>query len=527
MAAAHLPQVIDESAERNADAVAFRYADESITYGELVRRSNQLANVLVASGLRPGELAGIYMDKSLDTAVAVFGIQKAGGAYVPLDVEAPPARTGHLVRECRLRHIVSDGRNVDRLLDVVDGVDGIDAPVHVIGPETASVGSSTVIGWSEVARAAETAPSAGPTADGPAYVIFTSGSTGVPKGIVHTHESGLAYARMSAELYGLHAGDRLSNFPPLHFDQSTFDFFAGPLVGATTVIIGKEHQLVPASLSALIERERLTIWYSVPFALIRLLQFGVLAERDLSALRWVIYGGEPFPLKYLAELMELWPHARFSNCYGPAETNQCTYHHVDPLTAQELDADTGVPIGRGCPGVELRVVDLDDDEVAPGEPGELLISAPTTMQGYWEAPDLTAEAFRYRPASTEAPDRRFYRSGDLVRRGADGLLEFVGRVDRQVKSRGFRVELGEVEAVLFSHPDVTEVAVYPLVIDHVTMIQADLVLRAGGDVDHIRRHAASRLPAYAVPAQLGVRDRLPRSPNGKVDYRALAAGAAG
>ncbi len=184
--------------------------------------------------------------------------------------------------------------------------------------------------------------------DDPAYIMYTSGSTGDPKGIVHSHSSGLSYALMAARLYDLNPDDRLSNLPPLHFDQSVFDYFSGCAAGACTVIIPEAYaEQLPASLSELIQRERLTIWYSVPHALIQMLLHGVLGKRDLSALRCVLYGGEPFPPKYLTKLMAAWPEARFCNVYGPAEVNQCTFHFLQPREAGEIASP---PIACPVPG---------------------------------------------------------------------------------------------------------------------------------------------------------------------------------
>ncbi|NJN81449.1 MAG: amino acid adenylation domain-containing protein [Caldilineaceae bacterium] len=353
-----------------------------------------------------------------------------------------------------------------------------------------------------------------------AYLMYTSGSTGEPKGMIHTHFSGLSYAKMAAEVYGLHSEDRLSSFPPLHFDQSIFDYFSGPLAGATTVIIPEEHMLLPASLSQLMADERLSVWYSVPFALIQLAIRGALEERDLTSLRWVLYGGEPFPPKHLAALMALWPHARFSNVYGPAEVNQCTYYHVPQLGDQH---DEAIPIGQIWPNAEGLVVDENDQPVAAGEVGELLVRSPTMMQGYWRRPDLNAEAF-FRRASPGGHSEIFYRTGDLVQLPADGAYRFLGRKDRQIKTRGFRVELDEVESVLSAHPSVEESAVFAVSDqDHSVQIQAAVLVRADMTltVAELVRHAQAHLPRYAVPARIEILTGFPRTSTDKIDRKAL------
>ncbi len=533
-----MPTLIDQlrrTAETRADAPAFRCRGDELSYGRLVERSHRLAAALRANGVARGDRVGILMGKGIDNPVAVYGIMAAGAAYVPLDPAAPVARLASIVADCGIGHLVVDP---DRAAKATKLAAAAATPLTLYGVETATAPAGAegsivaALGWESIDRFDASAPPDGPDVDDPAYVIFTSGSTGAPKGIVHTHRSGVAYATMAAELYGLTAEDRLSNFPPLHFDQSTFDFFSGPLVGATTVVIDQEHQLVPASLSRLIEDERLTVWYSVPLALVQLLLYGVLEERDHSSLRWVVYGGEPFPLKHLAALRARWPQARFSNCYGPAEVNQCTYHHLDAVADRPggdpadpnldlgLDGES-VPIGVACPGAELLVVDGDDRPVEPGDHGELLVATPTMMRGYWGRPDLDERVFHRVGAGDDGT--RYYRTGDLVRHRADGLLDFLGRADRQIKTRGVRVELDEVEAVLSDHAAVEEVAVAPVPDEDGLAIAAWVSIRPEAELDAagLRRHAARRLSRPAVPASISFVDAFPRTTSGKIDYRAL------
>ena len=516
----HLRRTADERPEHPA----FRCGPDELTYGELVGQSHQLANALRARGVGPGDRVAILQGKGIGNPVAVYGIMAAGAAYVPLDPAAPVTRLATIVADCGIDHVVTDH---ERLAKTVKLARATERSLVAYGttadhrPTAAGAPPVELVDPAELARFDDSAPPVGAGPDDPAYLIFTSGSTGVPKGIVHTHRSGSAYATMAAELYGLTGDDRLSNFPPLHFDQSTFDLFAGPLVGATTVIVGAEHQLVPASLSQLIEDERLTVWYSVPLALVQLLLYGVLDDRDHSALRWVVYGGEPFPLKHLKALMERWPQARFSNCYGPAETNQCTFHHLDPLTDEQVSDEVGVPIGVACPGAELAIVDDGDQPVRSGEPGQLLVASPTMMGGYWGRPDLDRQAFLHTGPSDRTT--RWYRTGDVVRERPDGELEFLGRADRQIKTRGVRVELDEIEAVLSAHDGVEEVAVAPVPDEDGLAVAAWVSVRPGHDLDAaaLRRHAAARLVRPAVPATISFVDGFPRTTSGKVDYRAL------
>jgi acyl-coenzyme A synthetase/AMP-(fatty) acid ligase len=264
----------------------------------------------------------------------------------------------------------------------------------------------------------------------------------------------------------------------------------------------------------------MTFWYSVPFALIQLLLRGALEQRDLSSLRWVLFGGEPFPAKYLRQLMERLPQARFSNVYGPAEVNQCTYYH---LPGPPQDDSEAIPIGQVWDNAEGLVLDENDQSVPAGEPGELVVRTPTMMRGYWGRPDLNERAFYYRPVFEHYQDR-FYRTGDLVQEQPDGSLLFLGRKDRQIKTRGYRVEMDEVEKALASHPQVEECAAYAVPeAEGSQTIEAALIMKAGAQVGEaeLRRFLAGLLPPYALPAALVFYEAFPRTGSGKIDRRAL------
>ena len=514
-----LSQILDRSAQRYPDHEAFRCEGVGLTYAELLQRANGLAQWLVAAGVERGDRVGIYLNKCLESAIAVYGIWKAGAAYVPLDPNAPSERTAYTMNHCGIRCLITQKGRRLRIPDLLAATPNLSCIVGL--PDSFELAKPLIrCDWANL-PVVDDAPTVRTIEQDLAYMMYTSGSTGTPKGIMHTHRSGLNYARMAADTYGLTHEDRLGNHSPLHFDMSTFDYFSGPLVGATTVIIPAAYTKLPASLSQLVQDERMTIWYSVPFALIQLLLRGVLEARDLNALRWVLFGGEPYPAKYMYGLMEKLPQARFSNVYGPAEINQCSYYHVPPLAKGECIPDAVAPIGKIWPNAEERVVDDDDQLVVAGEVGELLVRTPTMMQGYWQRPDLNEKAF-YR---TEVANQVavFYRTGDLVQE-IDGNYQFVGRKDRQVKTRGYRVELDEVEAALVAHSLVEEAAVYMVPAEAGShQVAAAVIVKEGtppGEAD-LLRFVAGKLPAYAVPQRLEVVDAFPRTGTGKIDRRAL------
>ena len=213
-----------------------------------------------------------------------------------------------------------------------------------------------------------------------AYVMYTSGSTGVPKGLMHTHASGLAYAQLSVDLYSLTPSDRLANMAPLHFDISTLEYLAAPLAGARTVVVGEDVARFPASVTELMEKERITVWYSVPHAMVQMLHYGAVETRDLSQWRWMLLGGERIPVDHINAMMKLVPQIRVVNVYGPAEVNQCTHYELPRPYSTTSDT---VPIGQPWADTEALVVDDALEPVATGETGELLIRTTTMMQGYW------------------------------------------------------------------------------------------------------------------------------------------------
>jgi amino acid adenylation domain-containing protein len=458
------------------------------------------------------------MHKSLESAIAIYGIMKAGAAYVPLDPSAPVARLDYIVRDCGIRHLVTQREKTNELRQLLD----LGTPLEcLIGLRPLADLPARVVPWDQVYSMPHSpAPDVGVIEQDLAYIIYTSGSTGVPKGIMHTHHSGLSFAQWMVDAYAVHHQDRITNHAPLHFDLSTFDFFGGGIAGSTVVIVPEEHMKLPASYSKLLEDERISVMYTVPFALIQLLLRGALDTRDLTALRWVIFAGEPFPTKHLRDLMRRLPHAGFSNIYGPTEVNGVTYYHVPPLPD---DLEEPVPIGQVCPFAQGLVVDDQDQVVTDGEIGELLIRSPTMMQAYWNRPDLNQRAF-YRKPVLPGYEEVYYRTGDLVQLQADGDYKFLGRKDRQIKTRGYRVELDEIEAKLLSHTQVEEAAVYPVPdADGTQRIEAAVVLKASAEVGppDLSQHVARLLPWYAVPGKITLVKSLPRTTNGKIDRQQL------
>ncbi|MFK8013842.1 MAG: amino acid adenylation domain-containing protein [Gammaproteobacteria bacterium] len=507
---------LEHHASARPDAQAATFVDQSLDFATLDARANRLANSLLEHGVARGDRIGIFMDKSLFTPVALHGILKAGAAYVPIDPSAPPGRVAAVIKDAGIRIVIS-GRDKRRALRLITPSVALDL---IIGVDDPALGTPCV-SLEALDSVPATKPNVELNRDDLAYIIFTSGSTGTPKGMAHTHASCLAFSQWAVEQYALTADDRLSNHAPLHFDLSILDYFAGVIAGCATVIIPEEYTRLPASYATLIEEQKVSVLYTVPFALIQLVLRGAIDRYEFKALRWVIFGGEAFAPDHLRALMDVWPHASFDNIYGPAEVNGVTHYTVPG----NFDGTTAVPIGPVAEQAHGVIVDADDRPVASGSAGELLMASPTMMREYWQAPELNARAFVTR--DDDGTPRRYFRTGDLVSRDARGVLEFIGRKDRQVKVRGYRIELDEIELALSQHEDVVEAAVYSIDSgDGTSAIHARATLQDASCCDEsiLLRFIKDRLPWYAIPASLSTTNVFPRTTSGKIDRRALAQG---
>lgn len=518
--------LVAQSAARVPDRVAVVDGERSVTYAELDATANRLAHLLVECGVRPGDRVGLYLEKSLEAVTGIYGILKAGATYVPLDPGAPPARLGIIAGDAGLKclitgaekadewpALIAEGAPVETLvaLNVADG--------EIAGPDGVRVFTSTAL----AAHPAEAPSDIRRSASDLAYILYTSGSTGVPKGVMLSHLNAMAFVDWGVAEFSVTANDRLSSHAPLHFDLSVFDLYAAARAGAAVVIVPAQLALFPVELAKWIRQAGITVWYSVPSILTLLVLRGKLAEVELPALRTILFAGEVFPTKHLHRLMELLPHVRFANLFGPTETNVCTWYEVPRWSGEP---PTSIPIGKAITGVDVFAV-REDGTVAPrGEIGELYVRGPTVMQGYWGDQERTARTL-LREWEGESAGFPVYRTGDLVHLDENGDWIFLGRRDSQIKSRGYRIELGDIEAALNQHPGVVECAVVAIPDEVVTnRIKAYVVRRGDVGDDQLNRFLGERLPRYMAPELYEFRDDLPRSSTGKIDRRTLAEEAA-
>lgn len=518
-----LHHLISESALTHPDAIAVVDGDRSISYGELERRSNQLARLLIELGVRRGDRVGLYLEKSLESIIGLYGVLKAGSAYVPFDPNAPTARLAYIAGNCEIRTLLTGTEKATAWVELTRAGAPIEAFV-VLNADASDLDSpqgTRLYDRAAIASQLDTAPAMRTIGLDLAYILYTSGSTGVPKGVMLSHRNALSFVDWAVDEFRVGSDDRLSSHAPLHFDLSIFDIFAAGEAGARVVLVPASASVFPVEVARFIEGNGITIWYSVPSVLSMLVRHGGLAGGEFQSLRTVLFAGEVFPTKYLRRLMNLLPHVEFANLYGPTETNVCTYYRVPPIPEDQNEA---IPIGRAIADVEVFAVTDDGLVAAPGEEGELYVRGSTVMLGYWADAERTARGLFPNPFGGELRDP-VYRTGDLVREDPDGNYRFFGRRDAQIKSRGYRIELGEIEGALYAHPAVVECAVTAIPDELITnRIKVYVVTRVPVEKGELIRFCAERIPRYMIPELWAFPEVLPKTSTGKVDRQALMAG---
>jgi clorobiocin biosynthesis protein CloN4 len=456
-----------------------------MTYGELDREADALAFALAGWGVQPGDRVALWLPKSARTVVAMQAALRLGAAYVPIDPLAPIARAVQVTRDCAPRVVVTTA----------------DWAMQLRGR-----GVAGAVPYPEDLGRVSPVPDPGGDPGDLAYILYTSGSTGIPKGVCLSHRNALAFVDWAVAEIGACAADRFANHAPFHFDLSVLDLYAAFRTGASVHLIPTEMSFAPTLLVDYILQHRITVWYSVPSALVLMARDGGLLSVPPSefSLKALLYAGESFPIKYLRSLRNYLP-VRILNLYGPTETNVCAFYEVEIIPADQVRP---VPIGKACSGDRIWAVRDDGVQAGPGEEGELVVDGPTVMVGYWGGP---------------RQDGQPYHTGDRVVLLDSGDCQYLGRRDGMIKVRGYRIEIGEIEATLQAHPDVADVAV----VLAGTGIDAKIVayvVTAGistPDLLELKRHCAATLPRHMIIDAVRHVTELPRTGTGKLDRRAV------
>ncbi|WP_437279455.1 AMP-binding protein [Sorangium sp. So ce375] len=500
-----------EDLAARGDAIALASRGAAVTYAELAARAAAVGTALGGAGVRPGDrVALLSLGRAHDEPVALVGVLTAGAVAVPLDATAPPARLGRIARARGCRALVLDAA-AEGLADGIDAELGgglprveLDAEGRTLrGAARANAGGASGDGGTSGDR--EASGDAGAGAHDVACILHTSGSTGEPKPVPITWAGLDAFTAFCIDLVGLTPADRVLRVAELVFDLAWFDHLATFRAGATLATMARRDLASGRALRDAVSALAPTVIYGVPSMFMKLVAALPAADAGAPApagalsppVRAILFAGEVFPPRELAALAARAPGAALYNLYGPTETNVCTFHQVDRAA---LDGASEVPIGVACPYAACALLAEDGSGrviEGPGT-GELVVSGPTTVDG--------------------GP----YRTRDRVERKADGLFYFRGRIDRMVKIRGYRVEPGEVEAALASHPAVRQAAVIAVEDARLGKTLRGFVALAGDADDRsLRLYLAERLPPYMVPEKILAMDELPRTTTGKIDYRAL------
>ncbi|WP_168381005.1 non-ribosomal peptide synthetase [Modicisalibacter radicis] len=487
-------RLFERQAMTTPEATALVFEDQSLSYAELDVRANRLAHYLIGRGVRPETRVGIAMERSIELVVGLLGILKAGGAYVPLDPDYPAERLAYMIADSGIDLLLTQ----QHLRDALPATEGL---------------SVLALDRLDLAHQSSTNPGVALHGDHLAYVIYTSGSTGRPKGVGVSHGPLAMHLQAAGDRYGLTPEDRLLQFASISFDAAGEQWLLPLLAGAALVLPQGRH-LAPDTLASLVRKHAVSVLYLPPVYLRHLHQS---LRPGALPVRLCIAGGEAWSADDFDGIRRTCQPERLFNAYGPAETV------ISPtLWAEEdgLGQSTHVPIGRPVGERKALVLDANLNLMPAGVPGELYLGGEGLARGYLQRPGLTADRFIADPFGSGG---RLYRTGDRVRWRDDGQLEYLGRLDHQVKIRGLRIELGEVEAALLAQPEVREaVAVaqdHPggarLVVYVVPQPSVDL------DTTVLRERLGQRLPDYMVPGVMVALDALPVSPNGKVDRKAL------
>ena len=493
--------LLERAAEIFGEDTAFRDAYGQISFKELREKARCVASQLMKNAdtgrLRP---IMVYLPKSINSIVSFMGAMYSSSPYVPMDYNVPMARFAVTAENLNPAAVITDTAGKERLSSA-----GID--INILLFDELLQGEADNDRINQVLSAS--------TDLDPAYIMYTSGSTGTPKGVTISHRAVLDYTKWLTDTFDINKQSIIGMQSAFHFDNSVFDMFAALYVGCTTVIIPEVLFMYPEKLFDFMQEEHISIIFWVPTVMISVANSGILNEKKLEDLKLILFAGEVMPIKQLNQWIESYPECKFVNMYGPTEaTDIVLYYVVD----RKFEPSETLPIGIPCANMKAVILNEKNEQCKKGEQGELCISGSGIAMGYWNSPEITAKAFIQNPLNTKYYEK-LYRTGDLVFEAEDGNIMFLGRADSQIKLRGNRIELGDIEAAAAAVDNVKNACAM------FNAQQEEIILFLETDENIIQRKFNMELkkyiPAYMVPQKIISMPAFPHTPSGKIDRQKL------
>jgi amino acid adenylation domain-containing protein len=510
MSGRHLASYLYDAASLWGERPACADAARIYSYNDYLNEALRVASLLRRAGVQPGDRVCLSAPKSFSLYASIFGALMLNACYVPIDYTVPAGRGRKIIADCAPAAIITTARNLERLLDSpAVGSEHI-AEDLVVAP----IGTRPPLPANGMSGLPPAPDSLDPSS--PAYILYTSGSTGEPKGVVHTHRSAAAFVEWAVAELGIDKDDVIAQVASVSFDLSVFDVFGAVRAAAQLSPIHESAMISPVTLCRAIARAKATVLYCVPSLLLREIKSHELGWIELggSALRHIVFAGEPIAHQPLRRFRPYVPEIALHNWYGPTETNVCCYHRITDTDIADADE---IPIGKACPYAQLTYL-WEAPQDSGSAAGELLVAGDSLMTGYWNR-----EAATERAMFSDASGTRFYRTGDYVRGDAQGDLVFHGRRDRQVKVQGRRIQLDEIESTLQKHFSSAEIACTVIKQDGADpfIVAAIAGGMAVGNGDEVKRLVEDQLPLFMLPERIFALEALPRNERGKIDYDAL------
>lgn len=494
-------QLLERAAELYGSDTAFRDFDGSISFEELKEKSRSAAAGIM-SRVKTGRTRPVmvYLPKSIKSIITFMGSMYAGSPYVPMDYNVPLARFEATANNLDPTAVVTDVEGEKKLRDAGINIEIILFDDIVSEKEKDGVIDSVINTATDLDAA---------------YIMYTSGSTGTPKGVTISHRAVLDYTKWFTDTFDITSESIVGMQSAFHFDNSVFDMFAALYTGCTTVIIPEILFMYPEKLFDFMQEEKISVIFWVPTVMISVANSGVLKEKKIDSLQLILFAGEVMPIRQLNEWISAYPKCKFVNMYGPTEaTDIVLYYVVD----REFALNETLPIGIPCANMKAIILDEYGKQCKNGEQGELCISGSGIAMGYWNSPEITKKAFIQNPLNNKYYER-IYKTGDLVYEAEDGNIMFIGRADSQIKLRGNRIELGDIEAAASAMPEIkSSCAMFD-------QENEEIYLFLETDAKIVQRKFNMQLkkyiPAYMAPQKIISMSAFPHTPSGKIDRQTL------